>query len=59
MRWRDSLPVTTALLLAIMAAVLSSRPVSWQDVNDYLSEALAPQMADLGQFSMDGWRTPN
>ena len=56
MQYWNNLPVTTALLLAIAAAVMSSRPVTRQDVSDHLSEALAPQVADLGKYSTDGWR---
>ena len=54
----DNVPVTTALLLAVAAAVMSSRPVTRQEVSDYLSEALAPQVADLGKFTTEGWRAP-
>ena len=59
MQWWNNLPVTAALLLAVAAAVMSSRPVTRQDVSDYLSEALAPQMVDLGKFTTDGWQAPN
>ncbi len=57
-RW-DNLPVAAALLLAIAAAVMSSQPLARQEVTNYLSEALAPQMADLGKYTTDGWRAPN
>ena len=54
----NNLPVTAALLLAVAAAVMSSRPVARQDVSHYFSEALAPQVSDLGKYSTDGWRAP-
>ena len=58
MQWWNNVPVTAALLLAVAAAVMSSRPVTRQDMREYLSEALVPQVADLGKFTTDGWQAP-
>jgi hypothetical protein len=51
-RW-GNLPAAAALLPAIAAAVMSSQPLARQDVTNYLSEARAPQAADLGEYTTD------
>ena len=58
MRWQDDLPVTAALLLAIMAAVMSSRLRFQQDLSNYLNQVFAPQMVDLGKYSTTTGESP-
>jgi hypothetical protein len=58
MQWRNNLPVAAALLLAIVAAVVSSRQEVHPDASGYSTEAFAPQATDLGKYSADGWRAP-
>lgn len=51
----DRMLEAVALLLAIAVAVVSSLPTPRQDLSGYISEVLAPRMADLGNYTNAGW----
>ncbi|HEY0422579.1 MAG TPA: hypothetical protein VGC82_04575 [Rhodopila sp.] len=47
----EALPLTVALLLAIVAAAMSSGPDTAQTISLYLTQALVPNIVDLGAES--------
>ena len=47
----EALPLTVALLLAIEAAAMSSGPDTAQTISLYLTQALVPNIVDLGAES--------
>jgi hypothetical protein len=47
----EALPLTVALLLAIVAAAMSSGPDAAQSISLYLTQALVPNVVDLGSDS--------
>jgi hypothetical protein len=48
MELSEDLPLFFALLLAVATAVMSSSPTAAQEAASFLTEALEPQAADLG-----------